>query len=77
MCPHCAALVVAGGIVSIPIIPVAFRALKDKLSFKKKATARQEAMKANFDVLYGKPDMGRANPGYVAFQKAMRDDDAT
>ncbi len=74
MCPHCVAAAVEVGAGSLVGIPVAIRMFKAKLSERRKKM-RQEAMKANFDVLYGKgPDMGRANPGYVAFQKAMKDE---
>ena len=73
MCPHCIAIAIDAGIGSLVALPIGYQLLKSK--FTKKKFSRQEAAKANFDVLYGKgPDMGRANPGYVAFQKAMKDE---
>jgi hypothetical protein len=77
MCPHCIAAAFAAGAVSIPVIPFAFRQMMSRLPTKANKTARQEAMKKNFDTLYGKPDMSRANPGFIAFQKAMKDDHAS
>ncbi len=49
MCPHCLAVALGAAVVSIPLI-------KPTLGFMKSKFNRQEAAKANFDVLYGKKD---------------------
>lgn len=70
ICPHCVVTAIEAGTASFIGIPVVLRMFRNKLTSRK--TARQEAAKANFAILYGKgPEMDRANPGFVAFQKAM------
>lgn len=47
MCPHCMLLGLGASLVAIKTIPMAIPLIKDKLS-------RQNAMKENFNTLYGK-----------------------
>lgn len=47
MCPHCLMALVGGSLVAIKTAPVVVPFLKSKFS-------RQEAMKENFSILYGK-----------------------
>ncbi len=49
MCPHCMLALVGASLVSIPLI-------KPTIGFVKSKFSRQEAMKENFNVLYGKKD---------------------
>ncbi len=49
MCPHCLAVALGAAVLSVPLI-------KPTIGFVKSKFSRQEAMKENFSVLYGKKD---------------------
>lgn len=55
MCPHCLMALVGGSLVAVKTAPVVIPFLKNKFS-------RQEAMKENFGILYGKKKEDHGTP---------------
>ncbi len=47
MCPHCMLAMLGASLVAVKTVPLAIPFIKDKFS-------RQDAMRKNFGVLYGK-----------------------